>query len=115
MTTTWTNKQTTQSTTTLKIVSRAADTALVAIDTHRDSDSVRLGHDHIIIPTATLKEMVLGLDDNPNLINALLKACINCMTPAQTAGILEEMPELRERGFPEDYSTHEMLWSYTEV
>ncbi len=49
-----------------------------------------------------------------NIQNALLKACINKLTLTQTAEILEELPFLRERGFPDEWSTSEILWSYTD-
>ncbi len=50
-----------------------------------------------------------------NRTNRLLAACINRLTPSEAAGILEEMPELRERGFPEEWSANQILWSYIEV
>ncbi len=47
--------------------------------------------------------------------NNLLKACINRLTPTQAQEILEEdMPELLERGFPDEWCANEKLWSYTE-
>jgi len=55
---TWKRKQSTHIATTIEISKRAGDEVIVAIDTHKDSDGMRIAHDHIIIPLETLKEMV---------------------------------------------------------
>lgn len=52
-----------------------------------------------------------GMIDVPNV---LLKACINHLSPSQANDILDELPFLRERGFPEEWSSSEILWSYTD-
>ena len=56
---------------------------------------------------------LISLSEQVTLKDSLLKACINRMTPSQTSGILDEMPELREREFPDEWSSSEILWSYT--
>lgn len=52
--------------------------------------------------------------DSVDLKNSLLKACINRLAPSQAAGILDEIPELLERGFPDEWSASQILWSYTD-
>lgn len=60
--------------------------------------------------TGYLKRM----NTQANRNNSLLRACINHLTPSQASGILDEMPEIRERGFPDEWSASERLWSYAE-
>lgn len=52
--------------------------------------------------------------DDIDIPSVLLKACINRLTPDQASDILDELPFLRDRGFPEEWSTNEILWSYTD-
>lgn len=52
--------------------------------------------------------------DSVDLKNSLLKACINRLAPSQAADILDEIPELLERGFPDEWSASQILWSYTD-
>ena len=54
------------------------------------------------------------MNTQANRNNSLLRACINHLTPSQASGILDEMPEIRERGFPDEWSASEILWSYAE-
>lgn len=56
-----------------------------------------------------LKEMSTAIERK----DSLLTACINRLTPDQVTGIIEEMPELLEREFPDEWSANQILWSYT--